>query len=109
MASRLRRNPFICIAKSIFLCAVEFIIEILHERKRYQLQVKKILETEVAEQYEVTYQGKTVTFQNNWPVLKRRRLKHWQPSWKLIKGDLRYRSIRESIEQALYKKLRQME
>ncbi|TWI80517.1 hypothetical protein IQ13_3195 [Lacibacter cauensis] len=88
---------------------VEFTIEIAHERKRYQLQVKKILETAAAEQYEVAYAGKTVTFQNNWPVFKRRHLKHRQPSWKLIKGDLRYRSIKEAIVSALYKKLQEME
>jgi len=89
----------------LYICAVKFIIEIVHDRKRYQLQVKQISVTASHEQYEVNYNGKIVTLQNNWPVFKRHHLKHRRPTWTIVSGEIKYRSIREQVIKALEDKL----
>lgn len=87
---------------------MQFTIEIIHERKRYQLQIKQTMVTAFKEQYQISYNGKVVTVENNWPVFKKRNLKHRRPTWSIVSGEIKYRSIREAVIKALEEKLLSM-
>lgn len=78
-----------------------FTITITHEKKEYTLLVRRTETGDSFESYEVTANSRRFVFRCNWPVLRRRNLKHRLPTWQLIEGVIPYRNFYELITKAI--------
>lgn len=80
---------------------MKFWITIQHDRKTYNYEVEQIEKTASIEKYRVNGRNGSVVFQNNRPVFIKRNLKHRRPDWKMVEGEIRYRSFAELIVDAI--------
>lgn len=81
-----------------------FTISITHNRKNYKYTVERISVTTREETYRLTASNKTLTFINNRPLLQKKKLKHWKPTW-TMHGELWNIYFRELIIKAIEEKL----
>lgn len=87
---------------------MKFSVTITYDRKSYTYQVEQIEKTNAFERYKVIAGNGSIVLQTNWPVLRARHLKHKPPTWKLIEGQLKYRTFTHQIVLAIEKYVKQL-
>ena len=75
---------------------MHFTIIVSTSLKRFQMQVKRVYQSEQVERYEISAGGKTITVRNNRPFVKNKRKK---PDWKLEEGEV---SDKQSLAMTLF-------
>jgi hypothetical protein len=85
---------------------MRFSVTITYDRKSYTYEVEQIEKTNAIEKYKVFAANGSIVLQNNWPVLRARNLKHRRPTWRLIEGQLKYRTFTEQIVSAIEKHIK---
>ena len=81
-----------------------FDIIIHHDRHRYRYHIDLIQVTKTEEVYKLTARNKTLIFKNNRPILKAKKLKHWQMTW-TVEGEIWNVHFQELICKAIEKEI----
>lgn len=80
---------------------MHFIINILHDRRRYKMFVEQILFSADKEQFKVHGRTTDIILESNRPLFRNKALKHRKPNWKKISGEMNNMSLLEVIIEAV--------
>lgn len=93
-------NPDVSTPGFLFL-HMAFHINVVHERVRYKFLVEQLPSTDAFDFYKVIGRNKSITFQSNAPVFRRRGLKYRRPDWKVVEGDIWNATFKTAVIAAL--------
>ncbi len=79
------------------------------DRRPIRLQVERIVASPLIEQFKITARNKTLTIQNNRPLLRGKGIRYRKPNYKIIEGGSVSSGVRDGIIDAIHAYLTKLE